>query len=522
MKIFGLTITKESSPVVTEATRSRDAGEMQASDHPSNSTGTRSYFEALDDDGSRGALPAGVTSLTSVIRSMQRKQIGGVSRWLYDNHPLVGYAVDLLKLYSTPIAPQAMTGDFKTDNQFEEYFANWSQRAEFTGRFTFNEMLELLSIAMNTDGDLGILATSENGFVQMQMIDSSLIASENENLIEVGGKETIPAYQDGVKVDSKGRVQGYSLAQADARKFKLYPSSSMFLGFEADRHTRYRGFSPLRRGANDMRDGNEIKKFLKLGVKYDSAILAVLQNELGEEDEDDWGNDAANQPYIDASAHEKKVGLKDLLGGQIPILPEGTELKQLNTNRPEKNVIQFVQLLAGHMVMGLGLPSAFFLDERLTGPNTRAVNGKAQRRFEQHQQTIARFVQWAWVRVIGDAIARGELPAVNNWYRCNFQFPQKITIDAGRESAQEREDVGKALMTRREHFGNRGRDWMRETDQYFKEVDYIAMKSNEIATKYGIDANTIFTSLITPTSAGSTSNDDEKDNKKKKKDDDDE
>ncbi len=35
----------------------------------------------------------------------------------------------------------------------------------------------------------------------------------------------------------------------------------------------------------------------------------------------------------------------------------------------------------------MGLPPAFFLDEKLTGPNQRAVNGKAQRKFDRRSRS---------------------------------------------------------------------------------------------------------------------------------------
>jgi len=112
------------------------------------------------------------------------------------------------------------------------------------------------------------------------------------------------------------------------------------------------------------------------------------------------------------------------------------------TTAPANN-IEVTSYLAGCFVAGLGLPPAFFLDEKLTGPNQRAVNGKAQRKFDRRKQVAARLGRSAWVRVIGDAIAAGTLPGTDGWARCDFIGPSKITIDAGREMAKEREDVAR-------------------------------------------------------------------------------
>jgi hypothetical protein len=48
--------------------------------------------------------------------------------------------------------------------------------------------------------------------------------------------------------------------------------------------------------------------------------------------------------------------------------------------------------LAGCFVVGLGLPPAFFLDEKLTGPNQQAVNCKTQKKFDHRKQVAARIV----------------------------------------------------------------------------------------------------------------------------------
>ena len=70
-----------------------------------------------------------------------------------------------------------------------------------------------------------------------------------------------------------------------------------------------------------------------------------------------------------------------------------------------------------------------------------------------------------------------------------------ITIDAGREMAQEREDVARGLMTRRDHYGNRGRSWRRETDQLFEEIDYILDRAKAVAAEHGIPVETVMASF---------------------------
>jgi hypothetical protein len=123
------------------------------------------------------------------------------------------------------------------------------------------------------------------------------------------------------------------------------------------------------------------------------------------------------------------------------------------------------------------------------------VNGKAQRKFDRRKQVAARLGRSAWQRVIASGIASGALPAIDGWARCDFIGPSKITIDAGREMAQEREDVARGLMTRRDHYGNRGRSWRRETDQLFEEIDYILDRAKTVAAQHGIPVESVMNSF---------------------------
>ncbi len=79
--------------------------------------------------------------------------------------------------------------------------------------------------------------------------------------------------------------------------------------------------------------------------------------------------------------------------------------------------------------------------------------------------------------------------------------------------AQEREDVARGLMTRRDHYGNRGRSWRRETDQLFEEIDYILDRATTVADEHGIPVETVMASFglnsakgVQPSPDGSTSN----------------
>lgn len=83
---------------------------------------------------------------------------------------------------------------------------------------------------------------------------------------------------DGVQLDTKGRVRGYWLDRK-----ALLPANVLVHLFDLERYTNYREISPIRRGANDMRDGNDIKWFQKVLSKLSTALALAIQGEPLEE-----------------------------------------------------------------------------------------------------------------------------------------------------------------------------------------------------------------------------------------------
>lgn len=444
--------------------------------------GMSNYYEALRQSKDRTPVPytGAYTQLRPIVSGLNRKQLAALARYLDDNGGVVSYAVGQIANYSVPVKPQAASASDDWNTAAEDYFEQWTKRADFTGRFDFYDLQKIACKAIDIDGDIAAAITAKAGFPQLRLYDCFHIGTYNK-----------ADPNDGVRVDADGVLLGYQVIEGKTDRF--LNRSEITLLFDPERYDNYRGVTPIRRGSNDLRDVADIKGFEKVGVKLGSALAGVIES--GPLAEDEWGNDTGtttdpgNNPASTATPQEKKLSLAELLGGDIPVI-SGT-LKQIDSKRPHENVINFLDYLAGAFVSGLNIPPAFFLDAKLTGPNLRAVLGKAQRKFDERKRIIARFVEWCWLRVIAWAISRGELPSVPDWWRLTFQFPSRMVIDLGDQMANEREDVASGQMTRQERFGNRGLDWKRETDQSLNEDRYIISNLKRVSTETGVPIETL-------------------------------
>lgn len=130
------------------------------------------------------------------------------------------------------------------------------------------------------------------------------------------------------------------------------------------------------------------------------------------------------------------------------------------------------------------LPFEFTADSsKIGGAGVRLVVAKADRRFSFRQMIlIQRFIRPVWFYVIGDAIARGELEAVPNWWRISCVTPRRVTTDAGREAQQNRADVEMGLKTISDHYEELGADFGEEIERRARDIKMIL----EAAERHGV------------------------------------
>jgi hypothetical protein len=501
-KLFGSAPTVQ-PPAVTPQTARRQGSESATTStqgprqiNPAN----RNYYDALNDSDDRTPVPVAVFyALKQVVKGLSRERLALLGDYLFDNDGSVFYAVDTIANYSVPITPIATTKNTDWNKAADRFWSDWTKVADYTGRFDLTAMQRQACYAIDKHGEIGAVMTTESGMPQLQFIETYGIGFPYAQAPEQG-------QIDGVSVTPKGVLQGFFVREdlLVPQKPTFVSANEMKLLYDADRYIQYRGISPIRRGANDIRDAKDIKAFEKLATKLSSALAAVLEGSDFEE-QNVWGEDAGNEadvppgtiegntPPSDATQFEKNLSIAELLGGDILTLPEGKKLKQLDNNRPGERVLDMVNVLAGCFVAGLGMPPGFLLDSKGTGPNQRTVNGKAQRKFNQRQEMMAGFIHWLWVRVIGWAIDTKQLPAQEGWDRIEWQGPPKVSIDDGRDAKQWRDDFQSGLMTRQEHYGNRALGWLQQVDQGFAEDDYILAKATETANKHKVPVEWILT-----------------------------
>jgi len=95
------------------------------------------------------------------------------------------------------------------------------------------------------------------------------------------------------------------------------------------------------------------------------------------------------------------------------------------------------------------LPYEFVHDpSKAGGASMRLIVAKAARKFAHFQSVLMnRFLTPVWGYVIGDAVNCLNARSCEHWHKVLWTTPKSVTVDAGRDSAQNRADIEFGLKT---------------------------------------------------------------------------
>jgi capsid protein len=249
--------------------------------------------------------------------------------------------------------------------------------------------------------------------------------------------------------------------------------------FEAESASAVRNAPVIQHSINHILDEMELLALEKHAVKDNADVSRVLKTARGEVD--DSGDFSLGQPSSHSASDPKT--LQQIIGGKLVSLKPDESLDSFQSSRPSPTFTGFLQHLRRDSALGV-LPYEFAADSSsIGGAGVRLVVAKADRRFSFRQLVlINRLIEPVWAYVIGDAIARGELPAQPGWWKISCTTPRRITVDAGREAQQNRADVEMGLKTLSQSFGELGLDFEEEMRVRARNARFLV----DLADEFGI------------------------------------
>jgi lambda family phage portal protein len=399
------------------------------------------------------------------VSNQSRKQVLGLARYWFYNSPVVRGAIDCMVRNSIGpgIKMQSRTGDEGWNKATEEWLDNWGRACDIRGLLDWNTIQQIATRTCLRDNEVFILLTDNgDGWPMLQMVEAH--RCETPDYLQ-GEKRVI----DGVRVNAQGRPLSYYINTGDADKYSEIQAPDLIVLAERDRADELRSLSRLVTCLNLIQDREEILSNTMVSVKRSSAIGLALE---GEGSAGFFGPESTNSEGITT---DRVFG-----SGAIWNVPNGRKIREIKDDRPSPNLTEFMDQFLRAVASGLGLPYEYLWKADLSGPSQRFVLAQAQRRFDEISQTVinqlvSRVRLWA----LAKAIKRGDLTppkGMDRWWQATYHTPRQTTIDAGRDSAADREDLKLGLTTYADIYAARGEDWQDAIDQKIAEQSYIRAK----------------------------------------------
>lgn len=400
----------------------------------------------------------GAADAKKEYKPYDRKTLMRLSRYLTSNLGVAKGLRDEISRYSvgTNVRPSANSGNDDWDELAEQYWQEFSMRADVTNRFSFGQLVNIWCCAEMDDGDVFVVNTEKNGWPKLQTIfGHSVETPENYQDDE--------RVNDGVRYDDTGEPIAYNIAG------EWVPANPVH-HFMEPIPNRLRGVPAIAHAANNLFDLRDILSFEKQGVKLNSAIAVVLKQASGNV----TGNRFAG-PTTHSRVGDQELTLESILGGaHIPKIGPSDELDIHESKKTSPTFNGFLDWLIRDMAVGYGVPFEFAWNaERVGGTAQRFVMAKAQRRFTQIQNNFTPHLNNIWEYVISYAITKGELPANDNFRRVKWQFPKKATVDYGRENKAEIDLVHNKMKSLAEYYSEMDKDWRQELRQIAEEQQFL-------------------------------------------------
>ena len=417
------------------------------------------------------------------------------ARDLVRNMPVLRCAVRRFAQYVCPtIQYQALAGDSETNRQYEAYFEEWFNKVDRTGRFSGQEMAELVVSEAFTDGDIGaeILMNPHTGGVGIQLIESDRIGNPS-----TVAAETRNDYVSGVHLDPCGKPTDYDVftrSPNSTYKFEKKIPARVFIHYaDVDRYDQVRGVTRMAPVLAQTRDLYEMFAFERGAAKWAASIAGVITEDA----------DTAPIPGMNTAVGgwdgETTSGTptQKVEGNKLLRLKRGEDVSVFNTSaRPSGAFIAYIDAAIRDIAMGLNLPYGFFDMRQFGGATSRLETMQVQRSVAREQRMlIHKFLGPIMRAIIDQGIATGKIPPSPNKFRCRWGFGRHITADVGYETQSNILRLQNLLSTRTGQAAEAGENFRDIAETLGQEVQIM----QEVAKKYGIPIELLAGNLASAT-----------------------
>lgn len=418
------------------------------------------------------------------LSSLSRLKLISKTRDLVRNFGFAREQVNAMEIYAVGdgIFPQPGTASDEWNTRAEKLFRTAFARPESSGRFSFGKLTRLVCRALDTDGEIFFvkIAGDVDNAPKLQTFEAHRVAPDFDPM---------EGLFDGIRFNAQGAPIGYRFV-LDNGEVQEFAAENVIHVFAADRPSDAHGVPQLQHAVNALLDTREILATEKRGVKTINELTFAITSERA-------FSGATGGDYLfggenmtsgtDPDALKRQIG-----GGKVGKLAPGEKLETVNTNRPSPTFTGFLDYILRDASLG-NVPYEFVADSsKIGGAGVRLVVGRAARVFSRRQEELIEFfLDPVWKFFVGWAITTGRLPEIEDCFEVEWACPKSVSVDAGREAAQDRADVEGGFCSLSDYYAERGMKYRDEVRRIAADIRL----ARQTAEEFGVPPETVYSKL---------------------------
>lgn len=441
-------------------------------------------------------FPTRYSDIEDLIPAGDRQRLAALSRRMFTNMGVPKAAILQKASYSIGEAWLPVYGGTDAAGKAAEEWLRdaWYPQADVRGGvFDWWQLLHLVSVAMDRDGEAFVLLTRDrDGFPKAQMISAHRVHSDEEGKsgaeerrVESGTYKGM-RIRDGVIYNRSGAAVAYRVNTGEGpdRTKKDISAGQLIHVFDPEYAEGGRGYPAFTHALEDLKHMLQSTEYERVAQLMISSIGLVEHNELGGPDFDDPAHTvSADSTSGTGISHETYDG------GTIRYFKanSGGKLETITHDRPGEVWDNFHDRLTRAAVAGADWSYSLAWKPAGQGTAERGEIEKARRAVMKRQRRLdylaKRLVTYAVAVESGES--RGEI-AMPETMRWSFTRPPRLSVDDGREAKrlQEGYRLGEVNMTELQAF--KGRTAMQHWTERAEEAAQRKLAKAAAEEKYGV------------------------------------
>ncbi len=433
------------------------------------------------------------------------RTIVSASRNLVANFPILEGAITTKTMHTVGRAwDPVFEGEDKAwgelaENWLEdEFYKLASVRGE---NFDLKTSLYLASIAIDTDGDFGLILTeTDGGYPKLQFLTADRIGQRDCDPLVKKGPYKGYRIELGIIYSEYGAPIAFNILGGEEKDDVQVNAKDFVFKFDPRFFDQGRGL-PSMRGSLMFIDKSRTSHIWEQdAAMMASAIGLIEHNEAGAADPNDPANIMGTAQTTVGSGNFTSESFE---GGMVRYFRAGTgsKLEQLKSDKPGEQWETFQDRTIRFALAELGWPySLTWKPDGMNGTQERSEIEKARVSIRDRQDLLEPVMR----RIVGYAVSKAIklkiLPPypgadMGGFLKWAFQMPPKFSIDHGRDGQSRREDFKIGLRNMDEILGEDGTSYEAHVERRELETRDLITRAQSIADSLNIPFGTALTLL---------------------------